>query len=286
MKLTRITMSFGNSGGSLGSMEFSFRDPKATKPYVVREIVGLDADAVTPQFAGNSAGGFKQYNMKGESKERVFQLLFNPNWEAGDTYSSLRDELYRAIEAARSPFVIFGFYNGLEYVAGFSGLITKMESTLFEKQPAATMTVRSDDPILRGELVGLDLDEVISHPDGGSDRIGFYDTSSTKAHGFTFEATVGAGIPYLLIEDGIFEPADWFFQVDYAFLAGDHIYFSSLEGDRYLYIMRGATRIELMDKVVSGSAWPMFYPKYNAIDVKTNTLTWVNVSHQTAYWGV
>ncbi len=276
MKLTRII--FVSNG--LPIVELSFRDPGSTKQFIAKQIVGIDADAVSPKFAGLSLSQQKHYTMTPEKKDLVFSILLNPDFGAGDTFSSLRDKLYKAIAASRTPQISIQFLNGTELVASLSGFITKLENDQFEKTPIVNVTVRIDDPILRGTEEDIDTEEF------GSTSILFDDIKSSMFHGFGFQAVIDDADPMALfkIEDTI--SPDWTFQVNYVFEDGDEIYFSSVDTDRHFYIIRGITTIHLIDTLISGAVWPIFFPGPNDLTITSPAFTFIRMWHTPAYWGV
>ncbi len=90
MKITNIDLL---SSAGINMAHFSFRDPGATNPYIVKEIIGLDADAIIPKFYGLSqTSSSKYYSLSLEGREIVLSIALNPRFNLGETYSGLRDQ--------------------------------------------------------------------------------------------------------------------------------------------------------------------------------------------------
>ncbi len=82
----------------------SFRDPTHANPYNVKEIIGLDADEIVPRFYGGS-GNSKFYNLLLEKREIVIRVELNPKFGEFETFSDLRDKLYRLIASSRTGII-------------------------------------------------------------------------------------------------------------------------------------------------------------------------------------
>jgi hypothetical protein len=99
MKITNISLVSEDS--ELANL--SFRDPASRNKYVVKGVFGLDADDINSVYYGDSIDGsqhFREARLK--SRELVFRVALNPNFWEGETYSSLRDNMYRAIARSRT----------------------------------------------------------------------------------------------------------------------------------------------------------------------------------------
>jgi hypothetical protein len=238
----------------------------------------LDAEEIRPRPYGGSEARFRELSLP--QREIVVRIELNPQW--GSVYSDLRDIVYRMVAASRTGVVELQFKNDVTTVATISGFVSKVEAPLFTESPEVQLTIETDDPMLRGpapvaiNVVGL-----------GTNNAVIQDDISTAPHGLQFALTLSGTRAEFKIQD----PADptWDFRVVPVggFVAGDALYFSSEQNNKYLYMVRGGTVTHLVDKIVAGSHWPVIFPGTNTLDI-TNyaSYTWSEMSYRHAFWGV
>lgn len=282
MKITSVEL---HPDGSSDVCALSFRDPRRLNPYNVKAIVGLDAEEIVPRYYGAS-GGSKYYNLSLESRDLVVRVELNPNFSANQTYSTLRDTLYKMIASSRTGIVEVQFKNGTEIIAVVSGYVSKLEAPHFNKNPEVQITINCSDPLLRApnpvlvDLTGLDpLNTVIE------------DSLSTAPHGLTFDIEVRGARPSFEIRD-VDHATDYSWKFTVApvggLLVGDVIHLSSEHNNKAIYLTRSGNIIYLADVVAPGSIWPLIFPGTNSFSVATGTpdYIWRLISHRPAYWGV
>ncbi len=277
MKVTSVEI---HPSGSSEIIELSFRDPRLINSFNVIGIAGLDADEIVPRFYGVS-GANKYYSLSLVKRDIAVAIELNPSFE-GETYSDLRDQIYRMISSSRTGFVDVKFKNGTTVVAVLSGFVSKVENDLFsEETPTVTVTIAMTEPILkaptRTDLDILTLDPASTH---------ILDEMSTMPHGFIFE--IGFLTPQANL---IITPPDdaWVFAIAPVggFLSGDIVHFSSELNNKYLYVRRSGVDIQLADAIGSNPIWPIIFPGDNVFEFNNPTnLVWEAVSFYSTYWGV
>lgn len=281
MKLTGVEL---HPGGSATPIVLSFRDPRRAQPYNVKRMTGLDAGEIISRFF--SAPGDSQtkyYTMSMEQRDIGVVIELNPNF-SDNTYSDLRDDLYRMISATRTGLIEIRFKNGATTVAVISGHISKLDTDHFEKDQEVTLTISAID----GETL-LKAPEPIEVPLAGitPESTVILDELSTAPHGFSFMVAFVAATPKFRMED-VGDP-NVFFEItpDGGFLEDDILAFSSEPADKYAFIVRGVDDIHLADKIAR-SAWPLIRPGVNSFTcpLYTANLEWVSISHRPTYWGV
>lgn len=278
MKVTSVEF---HPEGSSSTVVLSFRDPTRRNRYNVKSIVGLDAEDIVARFYGGS-GSSKFYNISLEDRDVVATISLNPRFELDESYSSLRDDLYRLISLSRTGVLQIQFKNGENVVAVVSGFVNKFESELFEKEQGVKITINCDDPMLRAP-VSTNVD--VSDLDPTMTIIN--DQESTAPHGFKFEIALLDNVSQLVIKDP--ENPDWKFTIvpSGGFIFNDVVHFSSEFGDRYLYVHRGLSDIHLADAIAPNSIWPVLFPGVNKLTLGNPALfKWNALSHKPAYWGV
>lgn len=280
MKVTSVELHPANS--SFAAV-LSYRDPGRQNPYNVKAIVGLDADELVPRYYGGS-GSNAFYELSLEKREPSFQILLNPRFGEDESYSSLRDDLYKMISSSRKGLIEVQFKNGNTVVAVISGFVKKFEGALFEKEPGVLLALKCPDPMLKApdrtivDVSGLDPNETVIN-----------DPISTAPHGFTFVMTLIEARGEFRIHDP--EDDTWSFEIVPAggFEAGDVLHFSSESKNKELYLVRDAETIHLADVITPGSMWPIIFPGENTFVVDGATvsnMTWNSITHYPTYWGV
>lgn len=286
MRLTSVSMYSDNTE----MISFSVRDADPSALYMVRGIIGLDADEIVPKFYGfglQNRPRFYDFGLK--ARELVLRVILNPRFRLDETYSDIRDELYRAISSNRTGLITLHFNSGATLVSRIFGFITKFEVGYFSKLPEVQITIRCDDPMFRAvNPVRYDNDDLLKAMATPTDFM-IPDSLSTAPHGFQFEATFKSAVPQLTIQNVPDPNAEWKFNVipNGGFLAGDVLYFSSEYSNKYLYIMRGASTIPMLDRIQPGSMWPIIFPGANDFYVAQGSeVTWNKLEWYAAYWGI
>jgi hypothetical protein len=279
MKLTSVELHPAKSN------EFallSFRDPTRENPFNVKEIVGLDADEIIPRYYGTS-GANKFYSLSLLKRDIVLKINLSPRFGQSETYSDLRDYLYKMIASSRTGKIQLQFKNDTEIVAAINGFVSKFETAHFDQDQEVQLTVNCDEPMLKAltptvmSLVGL-------NPAATT----IQDTKSNAPHGFQFDIKITANMASIKITDPR-DPTAWSFELRPVggFLTNDVLHFSSEYNNKYLYYTRGATTVYLADVIQLGSIWPYLFPGNNTFAFTTPaSLTWQKISYYPTYWGV
>lgn len=278
MKLTSVEI---HPNGSSSVLLLSFRDPQALNPFNVETMTGLDAEAIVPKYYGVS-GNSKFYDMALIKRQIVMVVKLNPDFSNNATFSDLRDIVYKAIASSRTGKVQLQFKNGATVVAVTSGFVSKIEAPQFEKKQQVKITIDCD----TGMLKALNPTAV---PVAGLSPAGFVitDSMSTAPHGFSFDMAVNADTPSIMISDPT--DASWFFTVTPVggFRAGDVLHFSSIFGDKHIYITRSGTTIQLSEVLALYSIWPILFPGDNHFQFSNpGNLVLNAISYYATYWGV
>lgn len=257
--------------------------------YKVRNVVGIDAEDIVAKFYGwslnstpNENAGFYNFVMK--SREIVVKVGLNPKVRNNESNSDIREELYRAISATRTGKVSLYFKAGTTTVASIEGAISKMEASHFTKTPEVQLTVKCDDPMFRGITPVILTDEELS----ATNPVIVPDSLSTSPHGFEMQLTFVNTSPTLTIQDQSASP-NWKFIITPSggFLIGDVLHFSSEYNNKYLYLVRGVTTIQLMDKISPSSIWPILFPGSNSFHIpEIVKFNWDSITFYPSYWGV
>lgn len=267
------------------AMRFDLRSVGANSKYIVRSMVGIDAEELTPRFSGFSKDGKKRfYDFKLKPREIVMRIVLNPKFRVNEGYSDLRDNIYKAISATRTGEVKLQFHSGAATIAETYGHIIRMVVAHFEQTPELHITVKCNDPMLRGinpvHMVDADIPTV--------NPIVIADNSSTAPHGFHIVLTFTATTAAFTLQDEATDP-EWDFKITPAssFLSGDVLHISSEFNNKQVYMIRSAVTTHLMDKVDPTSAWPLIFPGFNQFHfVNMANIDLDEITYTPAYWGV
>ena len=268
-------------------INLSFRDPTSQNSYIAKAIVGLDADEISSKFYGvGNLTKNKYYAMSMAKRTLVISIFLNPKYELGETPSTLRDALYKSISSSRTGAITLNFNNGETTVAVIEGFLAKVETTLFSNTPEIQLTVDCVDPMFTSpDFFDVDLNAIENNL--GPNII---DDVSTAPHGFLFSALINQPISSLSISDALW--SEWSFKITYPFLTDDQLRFSSVNNNRYVYILRENSTIHLVDKIATNSMWPILFPGENQFVIMAlenyspEYITWESISHKHTYWGI
>jgi len=278
MKVTSIEL---HPSGSDDVCVLSFRDPRRRNPYNVKAMVGLGADEIVHRFYGVS-GSSKFYNLSVEKKDVIARIALNPAFANGETFSTLRDRIYKMISSSRRGVIDLHFMNLEQVVAKLSGFVTKMETPYFEKEQEVQITISCIDPMLRSP------DPVSVSLVGQTPELTVVDDDiSTAPHGLSFELEIGYDLAEIVITDP--DDDSWQFRLAPVggFLTGDVLHCSSEYNNKLLYVERSGNDIPIVDTIVQGSVWPIIFPGSNKFSIaNAANLTWNSISYYPTYWGV
>jgi hypothetical protein len=282
MMLTSVAMYSSNYAEAI---VFSVRNCDPDARYQVRAMTGLDAAEIVPKYYGlgtRSLSRFYDFGVK--AREIVIRVVLNPSFRLGESYSDIRDDLYRAISANRTGVTMLHFNASGSTIARIPGQIIKFEVGHFNQLPEVQITLRCSDPMFRAlNPVSWSAAEIST-----SNPIHAPDSASTAPHGLSFQATFKTASPSFTIQDVQTNP-DWKFTVtpNGGFAVGDVLYFSSDYSNKYLYMIRGGVTTYLIDVISPGSLWPIIFPGQNDFwFVDLAKINWNKMEYYEAYWGV
>lgn len=283
MRLTSISIS---TSFTSEEVTFSLEEFGDNSRYLVRGIVGIDADEIVPKYYGVGAVSsrkFYEYTMP--SREIVIRTVLNPIFHVSEGVSEIRDRIYRLISSDRSGQLDLYFRSGSAIVCHIKGMVTKMEVAHFSRTPELQITVKCEDPMFRS-VAPVDIPQAelpTSNPISLTDDLG------NAPHGFSFKVRFTASTSTFVIQDHATTP-DWQWEVTpaTAFATDDELHFSSEYGAKRVFWNKDVgTDIELLDKVESGSVWPQIFPGENVLYfMQIANFDWLELNFYAAYWGL
>lgn len=272
----------------------NFKENTNTSPYILKSAEGLDADSIRANFYAFSSTRAKQYfNLKPTKREIQLTIVLDPRFNLGDSYDLIRDNIYRAIYAARDGQVDLRFKDGNIVVARIKGFVSKLEGSRFNRSNEFVMYIYCPNPMFtamnRTSLSGAQL--------GPQNRAVINDTISTAPTGaqFSLEFTQSTNKFWMGAVD-----SEWYFHIvpdvitgsTVGFIAGDKLYFSSETDNKYLYVVRNNTTYHLADRLQAGSNWPIIFPGNNVFTIDAAipapsswVYNWISVNWLPTFWG-
>ena len=282
MKITNIDIIPANSSNTIN---LSFRDPTSQNDFVVKEILGLDAEEIVPRYyATGLFSNDKFYDLSLKKRDIVLVITLNPDFSSEKTYSTLRDEIYKLIASSRTGLLQLKFNDGTTSRAAISGFTTKIESPTFTKSPEIHIHIKCVDALLKA-LDFIDVDVTNLNPISTV----VTDDVSTAPHGLFSKVVFTEESAGFAIKDNVF--ASWIFEVFLTgsslvkFLVGDALYFSSETNNKYVYLERNNEIIHVVDRLTSLSLWPIIFPGENTF-VCSPVIDWEYIRYYPTYWGI
>lgn len=284
MKITGVELS--SEAGNIFS--FGTSEVSSSDKYLVKTIVGLDADEIHRKFYGFGAATQSRFYRYGVTKrEIVIRAVLNPNYSINENFSDIRDDLYRTVSSSRTGLVSLLFTSGGAAVSTIQGYISKFEVPYFSQVPELQITIQCPDPMLRGfspvELEAADLST--------SNPLQIYDSLSTAPHGMSFTANCAnvSGTTTFTIMDGSPSP-DWTFSLRglTGVAQNDKLVISSEYDTKSVYLIQGSTITDVADKIEPESLWPILFPGDNEFNIYNLGVDWTvyALSYKPAYWGI
>lgn len=288
MRITDIELYSGDQE----VLRFALGPPGPGDEFHVKAVYGLDADELIPKFTGRAANNNNPlYRISMKPREIVMRLTLNPNWSNGETYSDLRDRVYRAIHGSYSGGLDLICKYGPSPIAKITGSITKLEVPLFNEDSELQITLRCEDPMFRS-VAPIEYDTSDFYTDG---YMPIYDGQSTAPHGVEMQFTFVSGAAFFSLADAPSPDHQWRLYMNQPmdgvnFAIGDTLYILNDETNREIKWTRAGTgdTTSLMDVLVHGSRWPVVFPGITQFYVE-NLLSSARVDFvkfHSAFWGI
>jgi hypothetical protein len=265
---------------------FAVQDQDPNYRYLIRGMVGIDAEDIVPKFYGNGAvTGKKFFEFTMKPRNIVMRVSLNPVFRINEDVSEIRDAVARLISSNRTGELTLQFKDGASIVSAIKGKVIKFEVAHFTRTPELQITIKCDDPMFRSILpIDIPPAELPS-----ANPVKLTDEPSTAPHGLSFKVVFTATTSTFVIQDDPTTP-DWKFEVTPAtsFLSGDELHFSSEYGaKRVFWDKASGTDIELMDKVTPDSVWPQIFPGLNELYfMQIANFDWLELKYYSTHWGL
>lgn len=282
MRLSAVVLSTSSYDEEI---TFAVHQQDPNNRYLLRAMVGVDADEIIPKFYGfgtQAAARYYEYTMR--PREIVMRVALNPLFAVNEDVSVIRDAIYRLISRDRTGELTLNFMAGGTTRCSIKGMIVKAEVPYFSQTPELQITVRCNDPMFRS---------LTPYAFGPSDLpsanpVTLMDEPSTAPHGLSFKVEFTAAVASFVIQDHPSSP-DWEFEVipSGGFLIGDELHFSSEYQQKLVYLQRTGDNRNLMDKIQPYSIWPQIFPgRTDLYFPQIASFDWIELNYYSAFWGL
>lgn len=219
-----------------------------TNGYVLEDVVGIDpvkATIVTSKFAKKAGSQFQ--NSQRENRNLVVKIGLEPDY-ALNSVRSLRWALYDFFTP--DSVVSLRFYDDTDLVVDISGHVEDCDAPPFTKDPRMDVSIICTDPDF------VVLDPVVEEGFTVSDTTEFFiNYPGTAKTGFEFVLHVDRTLTDFTIYQT--EPGGVTKQLDFSasLIAGDELTISSVEGNKFISLLRSGTTSSVLYGMPSTSSW-------------------------------
>lgn len=257
-------------------------------PFVLKSAEGLGPTEINVRMAQTVLEKGLYQGKSAALRQIVVLVGLQPNWDVGQTAEELRTILYGLLTPRYGQMVRAEIVHDGVVQAYAQGQISKMEASLFSKDPAVQITLDCDYAYLLGP------DTVLQQPvqrTVGGIRAFDIDNDGTAPSGFKLGLILRANVGNSLVLSDE-DPRGQKIQLDgINWIAGDRLVIDTRAGSRGVW--RGANGGALVSALANlnggVSEWIQLYGGDNTLLLNTTAFDWdpaYNFSHQPAYWGV
>lgn len=270
------------------SVDFPIFGADPSGPFVLKGSDGLGPVEVTVKM-GKTVLEKAVYQGKSPALRQIIATVaLQPNWDVGQTAEELRTILYGLLTPKYGQMVRCEIVNGGVVQAFAQGQISKMEPSIFTKDPAVQITLNCD----YGYLLAPSsvVQEPVQSTVGGL-RAFDVENVGTAPSGFKMGAILRAnvGTSLVLADDN---PLGQKFKVDgINWVSGDKFLIDTRPGSRGVWRgpAGGAYVTVLNNMDASVSEWMTLYGGDNRFTLNTTAFDWdpaYKFAHQPAFWGI
>lgn len=271
------------------SVDFPIVGADPSGPFVLKGADGLGPVPITVQM-GRTVWEKAVYQGKSATLRQIIAVVgLQPNWDEGERPDDLRSTLYKLLTPRYNEMVRCEIWADGEQQAFAQGQISKMEPSLFTKDPAVQITLDCDyGYLLKPTSV---VQTPVQRSSGGLrafDVVNDGDAPAGFRAGFILNENVGTS---LILSDE--NPLGMKIQIDgIDWMSGDRFVVDTRPGTRGVWRGAGGGALSsvLNNLNASVSEWMYLYAGDNSLMLNTSVAfdwdTAYYFAHQPAYWGV
>lgn len=263
--------------------DFNLDSSAGNNGYILKLATGLDPVKSISVVEGFDSFGTSVMGSISDKREIGFRIVLNP--QLGQSYSSLRDNLYKF----KDRNVIVKFMDESIIIAQTSGYIRECEAVQFSDQPDIQMTIECED----GELSAPNPVTIPLSTLNNTTPVINYDEGTAPAGLELKFRAIAAGSGFTISNHA----RVWFvgatqvynqFALTYSFLTNDEVTISTHPHDKRVSLLRGATTYDLAGYLNAGAVWPKLYSGVNTFEwnFSAGWMLWLSASYIPKFWGV
>lgn len=275
MRFSKVKIEFGPSE----SFTFPLDADILTSKYVVTMIDGLEPAPMTVAVSSSLNGEGTYQGRQVENKKITIAMGYRPDYSIGERVSDLRDELYKLLTPKVGSHLKLSLLDSSNVVLAYIyGQISIFDTTLFDKNPMAQITIATYSPYLSKDRV------YVSSPGSMSINPMSYTNLGNAPTGFKFRCTLTDDMSVFEIRN---EPIPYTkrFYIAYGFALGDIININTHPGSRTVTVTSGATTVNLLSYLSTDTAWMQLDGGVNILRFTNLNFTLTELSHIPRYWG-
>lgn len=261
------------------NVDFSLRQARPTDSYILREAEGITAPEFNMQIANTLYQGGVFQNRQSINRQVVLSVRLNPNYGAGETVKSLRQNLYKMLSPRWGRALKVQLLLAGSVVAEIEGHVSGMPMNPFVKDPEVQVTIDclsacwfAPTPVnyLPGTGDGISINYEGSAPVGFAFSITYHD----NINGFQIAHS-----------DNALEKI----RIDRLFAPNQVLTVDTRPGSRGVTLTTGGVTTSLLANYSIDSKWLELYEGVNDFTVSGawngNGFTWNGVTYTPQWWG-
>lgn len=264
--------------------DFNIDSSAGQNGYLLKGIQGIDPPKINAVVEGFDSSGYPIMGPVSEKRVLSCRVALKPG--LGQTYSSLREELYGFM--GRSLRV--DLMQGPRTIAIATGYIPNVEAVHFSERPDLQVNINCDlGELVAPESVPIPLEllnvaqPIISYPDGSAPTGLNLQFTVTANHSAGFDIYNHAQLWYS--GNG---SVDNHFTVAYPLLTGDVVTLDTNNNSKRVSLVRSSVTHDLAGYLNRGAVWPKLHKGVNVwnwtLDASWMTLN--SASYTPRFWGV
>lgn len=248
--------------------------------YYVKSVDGLGPPDQNVAISRTASGG-KFQGKTSEDREVVVLIGLNPDFDKGETYKTLRDNLYTMLSTGYDPRVDIVLYAGVFPLCHEFAYVSRFEASLFDANPAVQITFTCLNPTFRA------YSPVSYAPADLSQKAPDVYNLGTAETGFQFGVKFTDTMNGWYIKQADHQSVGMTF--DMTFHSGDLLTVSTIPGKKYIHVKKHRAKVKNELGILTGSSeWIQLHPGHNHFLVPPKASKWdwsgkLSFTHH--YWG-
>lgn len=234
--------------------------------YYIKSITGLEPPSRSVAIAA-TAGGGKFQGVTSDEREVVAIIGLNPDWDAGETPSLLRQNLETLLYPGYDPRVDIRCISGSVPAFHEYGYVSNFDAAIFDANPAVQITFAMLNPNFRAMAPTSYPAASLSETDPD-----VYNPATAET-GFQFAVNFTGSITNWSIKQTENQNIGMTFKKN--FVNGDKLFVSTVPGQKFIHFQHGKGKVTNALGLLTGdSEWIQLHPGHNHFTVPKQIGRW------------